>query len=341
MEEAKTRNILIDVARVVCSVLVICIHTKPWLDTNFYLGYFLSDVLARLAVPLFFMFAGYFLYKRLRYEVHPEAYFKKYLKNLIRVYLVWSLIYLPFDIYMLLKMGKTWQGACLSYLHSLFIEGGHYHLWYFPALIYSVSIVYVFFIKGKIRMLRLPAVILFVIGLIAESYGGWFMGISAYAKVTYIVNILGTSRSALFFGLPFVMLGICQHEYVIRLKKKTLVYGAFVTLSLMTLESLFLHWRWNGEGYNLFVFLPLTAIMIFTIIIKTPVNLPHMNFMDSKYLRDISLLIYCFHMWPLIFIDKFLPDSFSNFYHFAICAFSTIILSLLILRSDKLRKILV
>jgi serine/alanine racemase len=341
MEVSKARNVLIDLSRIVCSILVICVHTKPWLDTNYYFGYFLSDVIARLAVPLFFMLAGYFLYKRLREECNPDAYFKKYLMGLIRIYIVWCLIYLPFDFYMLLKIGKTWIGAILSYAYSILVAGGHYHLWYFPALIYSVLIAYILFRKGGTRMLYPLTIALYIIGLISESYSGWFTGVPAHADITFIVYVLGTSRSALFFGLPFVVMGMFQHEKIMKLKNKTLALAAFISLYLLTLEALYLHWRWNIEGDNLFIFLPLAVVMIFTLLIKNPVSLPRLNSMNSRYLRDMSLLIYCLHMWPLIFIDKFLAGSISNIYRFIICLVSTIVLSGFILRFEKIRKMLV
>ena len=45
----------LDVAKLICALLVICIHTGPLLDVNIDANFVLVQVLARLAVPLFFV----------------------------------------------------------------------------------------------------------------------------------------------------------------------------------------------------------------------------------------------------------------------------------------------
>ena len=57
-----TRPVL-DVCRLAAALLVITIHTAPLSDVNTEADFFLTRVLARVAVPYFFMLTGYFLEK--------------------------------------------------------------------------------------------------------------------------------------------------------------------------------------------------------------------------------------------------------------------------------------
>ncbi|MDD3006659.1 MAG: acyltransferase family protein [Candidatus Pacebacteria bacterium] len=225
MEETKNRNMLIDAARVVCSLLVIVVHTRLWSDTDFYLGHFLSNVVARMAVPLFFMFAGYFLYTRLSKEEHPVDYLKKYVLNLLRVYVIWSLIYLPYDFSLLLRSGDSYVEAGRIYLSHFFIEGGHFHLWFFPALIYTVLIVGFLYLKDRVKLLGFLAVLFYAIGLVGEPYRTWFAGMPVSADLFRLVHELGTSRSALFFALPFVVWGFSEHKVMKKFGNRMLGTG--------------------------------------------------------------------------------------------------------------------
>ena len=60
MIKTKTRNCSIDIFRYICAVMVIAIHTNPFLDASKKLGYIFSQIVPRIGVPFFFAVAGYF-----------------------------------------------------------------------------------------------------------------------------------------------------------------------------------------------------------------------------------------------------------------------------------------
>ena len=59
----KVRNNAIDIFRYVCAILVISIHSEPFLEINSSLHYFFVQVVPRIAVPFFFTIAGYYYIK--------------------------------------------------------------------------------------------------------------------------------------------------------------------------------------------------------------------------------------------------------------------------------------
>ena len=85
----KRSNYTIDIARFVMAILVIGIHTEPftnniWLDRGY-------GILTRQCVPFFFVASGYFFIKN-------KASIYKTFFRLMLLYVVWSAIYLPFDV---------------------------------------------------------------------------------------------------------------------------------------------------------------------------------------------------------------------------------------------------
>jgi serine/alanine racemase len=337
MEEARNRQVLIDLVRVACAVLVICIHTRPWVDVNFYFGHYLSNVLARLAVPLFFLFSGYFLSLRLEREIRPERYLRRILLNLLRLYLVWCLIYFPYDWGRILAAEHAPLPAASLYLRYLLVEGGHFHLWYFPALIYALAILGFFYLRGRMAWLRILAVLLFLVGLAAEPYGSWVSRLAVSVQPLSLVEKLGTSRSALFFALPFLVWGFTLRKYLERVSSRALALGFAGGFFLLDVESFRLQSAWHAGGYNLYAFLPLAALCAFGLFLR---NAPLHWRGDSRSLRDLSLLMYCLHAGPLLVLEDYAPHVYSNAQKFLLCLLSTLLLSLLVLRVPRLRKLL-
>ena len=67
-EQTRKKYNAIDIAKLICSFLVIAIHIKPFgaTDNNIliYINDGIQNFIARIAVPFFFISSGYFLYKK-------------------------------------------------------------------------------------------------------------------------------------------------------------------------------------------------------------------------------------------------------------------------------------
>ena len=86
----------IDCFRMIAAVLIIAIHTSP-LGTYSELGDFiLTRVIARVAVPFFFMTSGFFLISRYNYKSEK---FMKFIKKTALIYGAAILLYIPINIY--------------------------------------------------------------------------------------------------------------------------------------------------------------------------------------------------------------------------------------------------
>lgn len=86
------RNPALDYFKILLSILVITIHIYPLFDKLSFSSWAISGGIARIAVPCFFVFSGYFIASKID---DPKATFK-YLKHLLIIYVVWALIYFPY-----------------------------------------------------------------------------------------------------------------------------------------------------------------------------------------------------------------------------------------------------
>ena len=114
----------LDWFRVLCAVLVVEIHTQP-LEKIFPVGdLVLTRMIARIAVPFFFLVSGYFLREKLE-----RGRLERTVRKLGLLYLGAVALYLPLNLYMGQHRGLT-VGALVR---DLVLDGTFYHLWYFPA----------------------------------------------------------------------------------------------------------------------------------------------------------------------------------------------------------------
>lgn len=144
----------LDRFRILAAVLVIAIHTSPLGSYSADADFFLTRILARVAVPFFFMVTGQFVlcpqffssgskagsvrrpFGQCAGGGEPRAIWN-YLGKLAFIYGISIALYLPLGIYAGHYRGLTLAKA----LQMLIFEGTFYHLWYFPACMLGVLLV--------------------------------------------------------------------------------------------------------------------------------------------------------------------------------------------------------
>ena len=136
----------LDGFRLVAAFLVVCIHTSPFASWTELGDFWLTRVLARVAVPFFFMTSGYFL------ACSGWRGFGRTVKKLLLLYGCAILLYLPLNWY---NGGFT----PLQWLQKLLVDGTFYHLWYFPAVLLGLLI------ARQAARLGMPAALILAIWL--------------------------------------------------------------------------------------------------------------------------------------------------------------------------------
>ena len=83
------------------AIVVVAIHTRPELSFKSTFITELFEALYSIAVPFFFMDSGFLLFRKIELPLNKEGKvrIKSYLKRMCKLYLVWTIFYLPLTIY--------------------------------------------------------------------------------------------------------------------------------------------------------------------------------------------------------------------------------------------------
>lgn len=189
---------MLDIFRIFAALLVIAIHTSPLTSYSVDADFYLTRVLARVAVPFFMMVTGQFvLGKETRNVLHS-------IKKLGILYGISILIYLPVGIY----AGHYDSLTIMSALRVVIFDGTFYHLWYFPAMILGIGIAWLLCRLKKQWVSIGIASALYIIGLGGDSYYGLICQ-NTFLDAVYGYGFLiwSYTRNGLFYAPLFLILG--------------------------------------------------------------------------------------------------------------------------------------
>lgn len=195
----------LDHFRMIAAVLVIAIHTSPLASFGPEGDFFLTRVLARVAVPFFFMVTGQFVLSDvLTRKRGSRRRLFRYLKKTALLYGIAICIYIPIGIY----AGHYKEMTVGILLKMLFFDGTFYHLWYFPACLLGVMLVYLMSRCMDKRGMTAVAGVLYVLGLLGDSYYGLTQSIPVLSAVYEAgFQIFSYTRNGIFFAPLFLILG--------------------------------------------------------------------------------------------------------------------------------------
>lgn len=183
----------IDTLKFLFSLVVVWIHTgvgnlgglTPW------------------AVPFFFLVSGFFLFGKLFGEPDPSkqgAIVCGWSRKVLRLYLLWSLIFLPYAIIGFAKDNLGIAKSIAVYLRNLVLVGENYlswPLWYLLGMLWAGVIIW---IAGKTRLpywaLCLLAILLFLAPRLLHLEDN-----------ELYLRFFKTTRNGYFIGFPFMILG--------------------------------------------------------------------------------------------------------------------------------------
>ena len=270
----------LDRFRLAAAVLVVCNHTSPLLGVWDGGNFFLTRVLARVAVPFFLMVSGCFL-ERGGWRTG------RLLRRTLAVYLVAVAIYLPVNWY---NGGYT----PAQWVRCLLVDGTLYHLWYFPAVLLGVPV------ARALRRLGWPAAlaaagVLYAIGLGGDSWYGlavrWPPAAALYRAV---FSVCSYTRNGLFLAPLFLLLGgACP-----RLRGRTAAVGLAASLAAMTAEAFALRalgWPRHDSMYAL-----LPAVMVFLFALLQSANAGR-----DRRAQRLALLVYVLHPGCIVLVRGF------------------------------------
>lgn len=140
----------LDVAKLLMAFLVVEIHVKPLME--FPLAERIIEGIDVVAVPFFFMASAFLCFRGLEEMSFVEKTLpgavrvRKTIDRLLRLYLIWTVLYLPVTVF-----GSVIHGDSLAYALAVFVRGtlfvgeNYYSwpLWYLLASAVGFALVYI------------------------------------------------------------------------------------------------------------------------------------------------------------------------------------------------------
>lgn len=205
----------IDLCKLIMAVVVVAIHTEPLVNCDNEVVLMIYNQFIQFAVPFFFIATGYFLFLSISKccDVSKKrSIVISYIKKTAKMYVLWSLIYLPIEIYFNIGNGTDWLKAIIRYVGKFFLIGSQdnsWQMWYLLALLYALIVILL--ILKHISKLGLPMIV--VSGmctvlcqeLVSESIGRMFSGLLYVLIGMYIAK---KSFSILLSTLIFLYVNI-------------------------------------------------------------------------------------------------------------------------------------
>lgn len=273
----------LDRFRLIAAFLVIAIHTSPLASFNGAADFFFTRVLARVAVPFFFMVTGHFTLYR--------SSWKRSLTKMCLLYGLSVLLYLPLGIY----AGHYRELSFTEVLKMLLFDGTFYHLWYFPACILGILLVSLLRRFFSLKCVTVISAFLYVVGLFGDSY----FGLAEKVPVLHTIfesmfQIFSYTRNGLFLAPLFLVLGVWAGKLltfpVSRLRSVSAAGTALaLSFAAMTAEAFLLRHFELQRHDSMYLFLVPTVFFLYLLLSALP-EVP-----SRKDLRTAAMWIYILH----------------------------------------------
>ena len=278
----------IDFFRLIAAILIITIHTSPLASFSATGDFILTRIVARVAVPFFFMTSGFFLISR--YSRDNDK-LKKFVNKTACIYGIAILIYIPVNIY---NGYFNSDNLIPNILKDLFFDGTIYHLWYLPASIFGAWIAWYLVKHFDYKRALIMSSILYLIGLFGDSYYGIaekISGLNSFYQVVFQVS--DYTRNGVFFAPLFFILGgfIADTHHKISFRNSFL--GCGISFALMLAEAMLLHYFDLQRHDSMYVFLLPCIYFLFHAI-------SHFQGKRLVWMRTLSLCIYIIHPMMII-----------------------------------------
>ncbi|MDR2547379.1 MAG: serine racemase VanT catalytic subunit [Lachnospiraceae bacterium] len=298
----------LDYSRLIAALMIVGIHTYPLSSVSEELNFYITHVFARIAVPFFLITTGYFLLPLyFTSEAKNKEPLKKFIKKVGLLYAGATLLYLPVNIY----AGHYADGNVLWDLIKIIVfDGTFYHLWYFPALIVGVLLIYLLSRKFSIRVVGIITGLLYLLGLLGDSYYGITIHLPFLDTVyTAMFSLFSYTRNGLFYTPIFLLMGVVIATWKQRPGKMTSFIGFMISMLVMLSEGAILHRTQSPRHDSMYIALIPCVFFLFCFLLSPSKGVKtHRSsrsigaFVCNPHIRDISLWIYVLHPFIIVLV---------------------------------------
>lgn len=310
-------NDKLNILRFIAAFLIVASHCLPIFGSET-ADFLYGQWFFRFCVPLFFIISGYYFNKTDKKL--------KYVGKSLLIYVISTLIYLPFIVK---------ESVSTIYLVQSLIFG-YYHLWYLSALVIASFLCYLFYKKLDKPYMKILLIILFIIAVFLDKYRFLFRSINLeeiMGPTWYFIieTFMRGGRNGILMGFPLFSLGfiIANHESKIDFKKNNLIISIIVAFLLGFAEAYILKQLFVSDfslDVSFFGWLP--APLLFIYCIKYPMKFKRI---PGRLMRKTSNYIYIVHALIIKKLVTFaIPGAAKTIIVFFISFVISILFSILI-----------
>ncbi|MBQ7830290.1 MAG: acyltransferase family protein [Clostridia bacterium] len=306
-------NATIDIVKLIMAILVVGIHTEPfgfniWLDRGF-------GIITRLCVPFFFIASSYFFWRK-------EKSLTIYLMRLTSIYVIWSLIYLPFDF-------SGLKNTSFFNIVSRYLWYGNEHaLWYLCGSIIGMLLTYALYIalSRKHKLVFFISILFLFVGCLLSTYAPLFYKILSVKEYT-VFNF----RNGLFYAFPYIAMGliIAKNESAKKISNIRLIAGLIISMSFLMVESVLFVIFFNTASTILWMSVLPASYFLFMLIKNSNIQLRKDI---TIFIRKLSTLIYLCHGLFILLFNQM--QTIQCFFVVLLCS---IVLSVIIITLSKIK----
>lgn len=280
---------VVDLVKFILALLIVFLHAKPFSNELNILFY----PLLRIAVPVFFILAGYFFFKKCIDKSFDEQYhiLKMFCIKNIKLYVGWFMLLLPVTMIArnYFKFGVV--DGIEKIIVAIFFGSTFLASWFLSALVLGICII--FFMSKFTDDLVIMIVSLmayFLCCLSSNYYFGLNEGIQTLLDI-YPRN--HSMYNGFLAGLLWIAVGrsIATHKRFFDFNSVQLSLAIMVSLIGLYIEQYIIFYYKLSKANDCYFMLIPTAFFIVIALLQYGKKIKYAN-----YLRDISVVMYCVHL---------------------------------------------
>lgn len=275
---------ILDLAKFIGALLVVVIHTSPLETYSAIANFYTRDVLARLAVPLFFAISGFFFAHR------PNP--VKSLRRIAILYLGWSAVYLFLQLPQWYCAGWWGPHVIADYCVGLVTKGSYYHLWYLLATLYAIPPLYMLIKRNSPRLLLAICCQCWLLECLTYSYS--WIGLDRVGVLVSLLDRFSGVCDGVFRALPLMLVGVFCFQNAATHPAAYWGQRALASFLLLCAESSILFFfSPNRQFYSYLITTPFFTYYFLCFLLRCDFQFRQAE--QAAVLRKASLMIYCVH----------------------------------------------
>lgn len=305
----------IDLMKFVASLFIVGLHSHIFISFGGKAEY-LYQILARFAVPFFFISSSFFFCKKMNAELTANSVIT-YSKRILKMYLFWFVLYVPLIYYLrlypLISENENWLYILSSFIRELIFSSTFPGSWYLVASIWCAFILFVCSIRFSAKCILFFSAFIYLLPLFSSAY----YGIAILNPLTQnVITKYEEFFSTAYFSWPAGLLYFALGKYfaenesrIIKFSTSFLVKGLFISILIGFIEMGMLGYYHIIRSSDVYFSLIPISVFLFLGILKLKIIGGTGIFV---FFRKASTVIYLSHFCFVFLYDIFFTDLQIN-----------------------------